>query len=72
MKKARRATRTALGRHGAVVAPCNHAGAGAPRTRVQLGELAKRRDLAGRSKMGRDELAVNSVTGSSAGLALNN
>lgn len=50
-------TRTALGKQGAAVAQRKRTGAKSPKTRAELYELAKKRDLAGRSKMGRDELA---------------
>jgi hypothetical protein len=50
-------TRTALGKQGAAVAARKRTGASAPKTRAELYELAKQRDLPGRSKMGRDELA---------------
>jgi hypothetical protein len=50
-------TRTALGKQGAAVARRNRAGADTPKTRAELYEMAKQRDLPGRSKMGRDELA---------------
>jgi hypothetical protein len=50
-------TRTALGKQGAAVAQRKRTGASSPKTRAELYELAKRRDLPGRSKMGRDELA---------------
>ena len=50
-------TRTALGQQGAAVAQRNRSGGAEPKTRAELYELAKRRDLPGRSKMGRDELA---------------
>lgn len=50
-------TRTALGKQGAAVAQRERTGAGSPKTRAELYELAKQRDLPGRSKMGRDELA---------------
>ena len=50
-------TRSALGRQGAAVAQRKRTGAGAPKTRAELYEMAKRRNIAGRSKMGRDELA---------------
>jgi hypothetical protein len=52
-----KATRTALGKQGAAVAQRNRSGGRSPATRQELYEEAKRRDLAGRSKMGRDELA---------------
>ncbi len=70
MKKAQRAaaskktikslpasTRTALGKQGAAVAQRKRTGGTSPKTRAELYEIAKRRDLPGRSKMGRDELA---------------
>ena len=50
-------TRTALGKQGAAVAQRKRTGAAAPKTRAELYEIAKKRDLPGRSKMGRDELA---------------
>jgi hypothetical protein len=50
-------TRTALGKQGAAVAQRKRTGGSAPKTRAELYEIAKRRDLPGRSKMGRDELA---------------
>lgn len=50
-------TRTALGKQGAAVARRKRSGGTSPKTRAELYELAKRRDLPGRSKMGRDELA---------------
>ncbi len=50
-------TRTALGKQGAAVAQRKRAGASTPKTKAELYEMAKRRDLPGRSKMGRDELA---------------
>jgi hypothetical protein len=50
-------TRTALGKQGAAVAQRKRTGAAAPKTRSELYEIAKKRDLPGRSKMGRDELA---------------
>jgi L,D-peptidoglycan transpeptidase YkuD (ErfK/YbiS/YcfS/YnhG family) len=52
-----RSTRTALGKQGAAVAQRKRTGASTPHTRAELYEAAKRRDLPGRSKMGRDELA---------------
>jgi hypothetical protein len=51
------ATRSALGRQGAAVASLKRTGASSPKTRTELYEIAKRRDLPGRSRMGRDELA---------------
>lgn len=50
-------TRTALGKQGAAVAQRKRTGAATPKTRAELYEMAKKRDLPGRSKMGRDELA---------------
>jgi hypothetical protein len=50
-------TRTALGKQGAAVAKRKRTGGSSPRTRQELYEEAKRRNLPGRSKMGRDELA---------------
>ena len=50
-------TRTALGKQGAAVAQRKRTGASGPKTRAELYEMAKKRDLPGRSKMGRDELA---------------
>lgn len=50
-------TRTALGKQGAAVAQRNRTNGNTPKTRAELYEIAKKRDLPGRSKMGRDELA---------------
>ncbi|HEX5188847.1 MAG TPA: hypothetical protein VFW16_04870 [Streptosporangiaceae bacterium] len=50
-------TKTALGKQGAAVAQRKRTGGASPKTRAELYEMAKRRDLPGRSKMGRDELA---------------
>ena len=50
-------TKTALGKQGAAVAQRKRTGGSSPKTRAELNEIAKTRDLAGRSKMGRDELA---------------
>ena len=52
-------TRVALGQQGAAVARRKRAGGDAPKTRAELYEIAKQRDLPGRSTMGRDELARN-------------
>lgn len=52
-----RRTRTALGQQGAAVAKRKRQGGTEPKTRQELYEEAKRRNLPGRSKMGRDELA---------------
>jgi len=50
-------TKTALGKQGAAVAKRKRTGSSTPNTRAELYEEAKKRDLPGRSKMGRDELA---------------
>ena len=50
-------TRTALGKQAAAVARRKRTGSASPKTRAELYEIAKQRDLPGRSKMGRDELA---------------
>jgi hypothetical protein len=50
-------TRTALGKQGAAVARRKRTGASQPKTRQELYREAQRRNLPGRSKMGRDELA---------------
>jgi hypothetical protein len=50
-------TRTALGQQGAAAARRKRTGGDAPKTRAELYELAKQRDLPGRSSMGRDTLA---------------
>jgi hypothetical protein len=50
-------TRTALGKQGAAVAQRKHTGGSSPKTKSELYQIAKQRDLPGRSKMGRDELA---------------
>ncbi|HZC72561.1 MAG TPA: hypothetical protein VE442_17825 [Jatrophihabitans sp.] len=52
-----KSTKTALGKQGAAVAQRKRTGGSSPKTRAELYEIAKRRDLPGRSKMGRDELA---------------
>ena len=49
-------TRTALGKQGAAVAKRKRTGSSSPKTRQELYEEANRRNLPGRSKMGRDEL----------------
>ncbi len=51
-----KATRRALGQQGAAVAQRKRTGASEPKTRAELYEEAKRRNLPGRSKMGRAEL----------------
>jgi hypothetical protein len=50
-------TRTALGKQGAAVAQRKRTGGSSPKTRQELYEIARRRGLPGRSKMGRAELA---------------
>ena len=50
-------TRSALGKQGAAVAQRKRTGGSSPKTRPELYEIAKRRNLPGRSKMGRAELA---------------
>jgi hypothetical protein len=50
-------TRSALGKQGAAVAQRKRTGGSSPKTRQELYEEAKRKNLPGRSKMGRDELA---------------
>jgi hypothetical protein len=50
-------TRTALGKQGAAVAKRKRRGGSSPKTRQELYEEAKRRNIHGRSKMGRAELA---------------
>lgn len=52
-----RETRTALGKQGAAVAQRKRSGGSQPKTRQELYDEAKRKDIKGRSKMGRDELA---------------
>jgi hypothetical protein len=52
-----KATKTALGRQGAAVAQRKRTGANSPKTRQELYDMAKRRNIEGRSKMGRAELA---------------
>jgi hypothetical protein len=51
------ATRTALGKEGAAVAQRKRTGGSSPKTREELYREAKRKNLPGRSKMGRAELA---------------
>jgi hypothetical protein len=50
-------TRSALGKQGAAVAQRKRRGGSSPKTRQELYEIARQRDLPGRSKMGRAELA---------------
>ena len=49
--------KTSLGKQGAAVAQRKKTGTSSPKTRQELYEEAKRRNIRGRSKMGRDELA---------------
>jgi hypothetical protein len=49
-------TRSALGRQAAAVARRKRTGGSEPKTRAELYEEAKRRNIPGRSKMGRVEL----------------
>ena len=50
-------TRSALGKQGAAVAQRKRTGGSSPKTRQELYDIAKRKNLPGRSKMGRYELA---------------
>jgi hypothetical protein len=50
-------TKSALGKQGAAVAQRKRTGGASPKTRAELYEIARKRELPGRSKMGRDELA---------------
>lgn len=52
-----KSTRTALGKQDAAVAQRKRTGGAGPKTRAELYEIAKREGIAGRSKMGRAELA---------------
>lgn len=52
-----RKTKTALGKQASAVAQRKRTGGTSPKTRAELYEIAKKRNLSGRSKMGRDELA---------------
>lgn len=49
--------RTALGKQGAAIAQRNRKGSSSPHTRQELYEEARRRNIPGRSKMGRADLA---------------
>jgi hypothetical protein len=49
-------TRSALGKQGAAVARRKRTGASTPKTRQELYEEARRRDVPGRSKMNRAQL----------------
>ena len=46
-----KSTRTALGKQGAAVAQRKRTGGSTPKTKAELYEIAKKRDLPGRSKM---------------------
>ena len=50
-------TRTALGKQASAVARRKRRGGSEPKTRAELYEEAKRRNVPGRSRMGRAELA---------------
>ncbi len=50
-------TKSVLGKQGAAVASRKRTGSSSPKTRAELYELARKRDLPGRSRMGRDQLA---------------
>jgi len=50
-------TRTALGKQAAAVAKRKRTGGSSPKTKAELMKIAQKRDLEGRSKMGREELA---------------
>jgi hypothetical protein len=50
-------TKSALGKQGAAVAQRKRVDGASPKTRAELYEIARKRELPGRSKMGRDELA---------------
>lgn len=52
-----KSTRTALGKQAAAVARRKRTGSTRPKTRAELYEMARRRNISGRSKMGRAELA---------------
>ncbi|HEY9757610.1 MAG TPA: hypothetical protein V6C97_20745 [Oculatellaceae cyanobacterium] len=52
-----KATRTALGKQAAAVAKRNREGGSEPKTRKELYEIAKKKGIKGRSKMGRAELS---------------
>ncbi len=52
-----RKTRTALGKQGAAIAQRNRQSGTSPKTRAELYEEARKRNLPGRSRMGRAELA---------------
>ena len=52
-----KSTRSALGKQAAAVARRKRTGSKRPMTRAELYEMAKKRNVPGRSKMGRAELA---------------
>lgn len=52
-----KSTRTALGKQAAAVARRRRTGGTEPKTRAELYRVAQRRNVPGRSRMGRDELA---------------
>lgn len=52
-----KSTRSALGKQGAAVAQRKRSGGDAPKTKAELYAIAKRKQVPGRSKMGRAELA---------------
>lgn len=52
-----KSTRTALGKQAAAVARRKRTGSTRPKTRAELYEMARRRNVSGRSKMGRAALA---------------
>ena len=52
-----KSTRSALGKQAAAVAQRKRTGSSSPKTRAELYEMAKKRNIAGRSSMGRGELA---------------
>jgi hypothetical protein len=52
-----KSTRTALGKQGAAMAERKRSGGSTPKSRQELYREAQRRNVAGRSKMGRAELA---------------
>jgi hypothetical protein len=49
--------KSALGKQGAAVAQRKRTGATNPKTKAELYEMAKKRDIAGRSTMSRAQLA---------------
>ena len=50
-------TRTTLGKRATAAARRKRTGGASPKSRTELYKIAQQRDLPGRSKMGRDELA---------------